>query len=196
MKWTRSETLGLAAQNCTYCFGRGLRPSKRGHNSACLCVLRHIFRVCYARFCQVQDKEKHLSHVTLAKMPGTSRRPSYGRRDEEFAADFILVSRRHLDAEEMRVFKAHMLLGADWRLCCRQLGFSRGDFFHMVYRIMHKLGRAFAETAPYPLFPLSDYYESYCSVELGLACSLRELRRLNSRRDRPRPLVPPLRKAA
>jgi hypothetical protein len=158
-------------------------------------VLRQIFRACYARFCQVQDKEKHLSQVSLTKLPGPSRGASFARKDEEYAADFILVSRRHLDAEEMRVFKAHMLLGADWKLCCRQLGMTRGDFFHMVYRIMHKLGRAFAETAPYPLFPLADYYESYCGLELGIACSLRELRRLNTR-HRPRPLIPPLRKAA
>jgi hypothetical protein len=143
----------------------------------------------------VQDKEKHLSHVSLERLPGPTRGAAFSRKDEEYSADFLLITRRHLDLEEMRVFKAHMLLGADWKLCCRQLGLSRGDFFHFVYRIMHKLGRAFSETIPYGLFPLSDYYDGYCTVEVGASSSLRSLRRANIRR-RYRPLVPPLRKAA
>jgi hypothetical protein len=32
-----------------------------------------------------------------------------------------------------------------WKLCCRQLGTDRGNFFHAVYRIEQKLGRVFAE---------------------------------------------------
>jgi hypothetical protein len=35
---------------------------------------------------------------------------------------------------------------------------DRGIFFHAVYRIEQKLGRAFREVTPYPLFPLDDYF--------------------------------------
>jgi hypothetical protein len=49
-------------------------------------------------------------------------------------------------------------LGGDWRLSCRQLHVDRGSFFHTVYRIQEKLGRAFAEVEPYALFPLDEYF--------------------------------------
>jgi hypothetical protein len=73
-------------------------------------------------------------------------------------ADFCLISRRALDQFEHRIFRAHFLLGADWKLCCRQLGVDRPTFFSTVYRIEEKLGRRFAEVRPYPLYPLDEYF--------------------------------------
>jgi hypothetical protein len=75
-------------------------------------------------------------------------------------ADFSLIARRTLDEVEHRIFRFHHLLGADWRLCCRRLGMDRGTFFHAVYRLEQKLGAAFRETEPYPLYPLCEYFES------------------------------------
>ena len=63
-----------------------------------------------------------------------------------------------LDESEHRLFRYHFLLGADWKLCCRRLGLDRGLFFHLIYRIQAKLGRAFAETLPYPIYPVQDYF--------------------------------------
>lgn len=73
-------------------------------------------------------------------------------------ADFCLVSRRVLDDAEYAVFRFHFLLGANWKLCCRRLNVDRGNFFHCVYRIEQKLGHAFAETEPYALYPLDEYF--------------------------------------
>ena len=73
-------------------------------------------------------------------------------------ADFCLIARRTLNDQEYKLFRYHFLLGADWRLCCRQLKVERGDFFHFIYRIQRKLGRAFAEVEPYPLYPLREYF--------------------------------------
>jgi hypothetical protein len=73
-------------------------------------------------------------------------------------ADFCLISRRTLDEVEYRLFRYYFLLGADWRLCSRQLKLDRGTLFHSVYRIEKKLGRAFAETEPYALYPLDEYF--------------------------------------
>jgi len=89
---------------------------------------------------------------------GRQRASTWGRKDEEFIADFCLISRRVLDDFEHRLFRYHFLLGADWRLCSRQLGIDRGNFFHAVYRIEQKLGRVFRELEPYPLFPLDEYF--------------------------------------
>ena len=99
-----------------------------------------------------------MSRVTLDPLPGKDRRGAWGRKDEEFAADFCLVSRRNLTETENRIFKYHFLLGADWKLCCSRLSMDRGNFFHAVYRIEQKLGRVFRELQPYPLFPLDDYF--------------------------------------
>ncbi len=84
---------------------------------------------------------------------------TWGRKDEEYIADFCLVSRRSLDEFEYRLFRYHFVLGADWKLCCRRLGIERGNFFHAVYRIEQKLGRVFRELEPYSLFPLDEYFQ-------------------------------------
>ncbi len=99
-----------------------------------------------------------MSKISLEFIPGRERNMTWGRKDEEYMADFILVSRRTLDDLEFKVFKFHFLLGADWKLCCRRLGNDRGNFFHAVYRVQQKLGRVFRELEPYSLFPLDEYF--------------------------------------
>lgn len=160
MEWTRSETLALAQQQCALCHGLGLLLGRKSHWSPCNCVLRSVFRACYARFRRCVEKEKHLSHVTLHLMGGKNQRRSWGRKDEEYIADFTLMAKRHLDEAEYQIFKFHFLFGADWKLCCRRLKMERGNFFHAVYRIQQKLGRAFRETKPYGLFPLDEYFNT------------------------------------
>ncbi len=90
----------------------------------------------------------------------------WGRKDEEYVADFSLVTRRTLSAEEYRIFKYHFLLGADWNLCCRRLNIERKSFFHIVYRIEQRLGRVFRELKPYALFPVDEYFQSSSGVRM------------------------------
>lgn len=158
MNWTRSETLALALHSCTECHGLGLRFGKKGPLQPCNCVLRAIFRACFERFCECADKEKYINKITLEPQFGRERNASWGRKDEEYTADFCLVSKRALTELEYKIFTFHHLLGADWRLCCRRLNMDKGSFFHAVYRIEQKLGRVFRELQPYPLFPLDDYF--------------------------------------
>jgi hypothetical protein len=160
MQWNRSETIALAGSACTICQGQGLRhTTKKGLASPCNCVLRGIFRACFARFRYCASKEKQVSKVTWQFCEGgKSGRRTWGRRDEEYMADFCLVTQRNLDEFEYKIFRFHFLLGADWRLCCRQLKIDRGIFFHAVYRIQQKMGRVFRELEPYSLFPLDEYF--------------------------------------
>jgi hypothetical protein len=111
-------------------------------------------------------------------------------KDEEYMADFILVTRRSLDETEYRMFNYHYLLGADWKLCCRKLGMDRGDFFHEIYRIQRKLGRVYRELQPYALFPLDEYFGG--SVRKGLARVTPNVIQMPLRRR----LLPPLKKVA
>ena len=135
-----------------------MRLKNTGGWTPCNCVLRAMFRICYDRFMRCAEQERHLSHVSVEPPSGACRPMSFGRKDEEYLADFCLVSRRNLTESEHRLFRYHFLLGADWTLCTRKLGMSRGNFFHAVYRIEQKLGRIFRELQPYPLFPLDNYF--------------------------------------
>lgn len=161
MQWDRSITIGLAKTTCALCHGYGLRLIRGGKEVPCNCVFRAVFRACFHRFRECATREKHMSTVTLEFCPGREGRRSYSRKTEEYVADFCLVSRRTLDDLEHRVFRFHFLLGADWKLCCRQMRIDRGNFFHAVYRIEQKLGRAFAELEPYALFPVDEYFSGY-----------------------------------
>ncbi len=158
MEWTRSDTIALAKNTCVQCHGIGLHLGRGGRLVPCNCVLRAIFRACLNHFHHCATKEKYLSRISLELMHGRERNLSWGRKDEEYMADFILVSRRYLEESEYRLLKYHFLLGADWKLCCRQLKIDRGSFFHSVYRIEQKLGRVFRELEPYSLFPLREYF--------------------------------------
>lgn len=102
-----------------------------------------------------------MTHVSLEHTgSGGARRYMWSRKDEEYIADFTLVSRRSLTAGEYTIFKYHFLLGADWSLCCRKLKMERGNFFHAVYRIQQKLGKVYRELEPYALYPLDEYFGS------------------------------------
>ena len=157
MQWNRSQTIGLAKVACAFCHGYGLRLVHSGKEAPCQCVFRAVFRACHNRFREFAATGAHTSTVTLEFCRSNEGRRVYSRKREEFMADFCIVSRRSLTDVENRVFSAHFLLGADWKLCCRQLRIDRGTYFHVIYRIEQKLGRAFAELQPYPLYPIDEY---------------------------------------
>lgn len=160
IEWTRSSTIALAHPKCTRCHGLGLLSTQKNKQGrACNCVLRAVFRICYNRFRFCLEKEKHMSHTSLDFSPGgTEQCYHWARKDEEYVADFFLISRRTLDEDHWRLFRFHYMLGADWKLCCRRLGMDRGSFFHAVYRIQQQLGRVFSELEPYGLYPVDEYF--------------------------------------
>jgi hypothetical protein len=166
-EWNRSEVLALAKETCSHCRGFGLRKSSRtGAEVPCTCVFRTVFRACYRRFRYCASQEKHISHARLEQTNGKEGRHSWGMKDEEYMADFCLVSKRTLDPVHFQIFRFHYLLGADWKLCCRRLNMDRGTFFHTVYEIQAKLGRVFRELTPFSLFPLDEYFGGTVRKEL------------------------------
>ena len=134
MKWTRTETLALAFPPCTRCHGLGLRGGRRGDGVPCNCVLRAIFRACYEKFVYCSGNEKEMCRASLEANPGRVRHYCWGWKDEEFVADFCLVSRRTLEDFEYLIFKYHYLLGADWKLCCRKLDMPRSNLYKKIER--------------------------------------------------------------
>lgn len=149
----------MAQRSCTLCGGLGTRDLRETDPTPCGCVYRAAFRACFDRFRICTDRAWHISHASLEPMgSGRSSRAAWSRKDEEYIADFELVSRRYLDNWHYRVFRYFFILGADWKLCARRLGIDRGNFFHAVYRVEERLGKVFSELEPYALFPPRDYF--------------------------------------
>ena len=195
MNCNRSETLALASEKCSLCLGMGLRRTAvRGKETPCNCVLRGIFRACFSRFRQCAEKEQKMSQVSWDFFDkGASGRRSYGLRDEEYMADFCITAKRNLDELEYKIFRFHFLLGADWKLCCRQLKMDRGAFFHAVYRIQQNLGRVFRELETYALFPLDEYFGGKITKSVVSTPKVVAMVPKRAKRDTVRP---PLRKVA
>ena len=185
MQWTRSNSIGLAKASCTYCHGLGMRLVHNGKEAPCNCVFRAVFRTCFNRFREFATDVDHIGTVSLEFCRGQEGRRTYSRKREEYVADFCLVSRRVLDDYEHRLFRFHFVLGADWRLCCRQLQMERGDFFHSIYRIEQRLGRVFAELQPYALYPLSEYFDGPIRKEPGRSLLAEPLQARSERLELP-----------
>jgi hypothetical protein len=98
-----------------------------------------------------------MSRATLDLRAGGQGRSTWALKREEYCADFELIARRVLTEVELRLFRLHFLERGDWKLCTRRLTIDRGNFFHAVYRIEQKLGRAYSELKPYALHPADDY---------------------------------------
>jgi len=167
------------------------KPRHRAGYTLQLCLQIDISRL-PSRFRYCSSREKHVSHARLEQVNGKEQHQTWGMKDEEYMADFCLVANRCLDPLERRIFRFHYLLGADWKLCCRQMKMDRGDFFHAVYRLQQKLGRVFRELKPYPLYPLDEYFGGTVRTALTINPKLYEMPRY-MRRYR---LDPPLRKVA
>jgi hypothetical protein len=166
-------TMALAMHGCTCCHGLGMvGPFKRVR--PCNCVLRRIFRICLNKYLSIADNQHTVrtgaawmqlgscplgaGQVTSRKSSNRQRRNVWSRPHEEFLADVEILARRTLNPRELRLFQMYHLAALDWKATAPRLGFNRGEFFHAVYRTEQKLGRVFAETQPYGLYPVDGYF--------------------------------------
>lgn len=157
--WAPSDLFFLANLRCTHCKGSG--HSWRHGQRACHCVFRAIFRACFRKWLCIQREPRTLSAISMDRFgQGRSRGFTFGRKREEYAADFCLVSRRTLSDNPLQstIFELHFLASAGWRECCRALRIDRGSFFHEVYKIEVRLGKVFRALRPYALHPVEEYF--------------------------------------
>ena len=181
--WTSSSAMTLALAHCGYCSGLGQRQGQLG-SLVCACVYRAVFRACLERYRDYCSREKYMSRVTLDTFSGLHGQRAWGRKQEEYCADFELIARRVLTEFEQRLFRLHFLGCGDWKLATRRLKMDRGNFFHAVYRVEQKLGRAYSETKPYALYPADEYLHG---VKLGVGSCLENSRGLRIRAGGPGP---------
>jgi hypothetical protein len=159
---THGEMLALSQQSCSLCFGLGSVSTRgKGKTRPCSCVWRGVFRACLARFHRAFEYGGHCQRVGPLDAGSKARhKPSLRMREEDFLADFVLLAKRALRDNPLgwKLFRFHVLLGADWKLCARKLGIDRGTFFHELYRVQEATGKVFAETQPYALYPTDEYF--------------------------------------
>lgn len=160
--WDHSKCLVLSNPKCSRCRGAGMTPGRGFDMVPCGCVLRKAFNSCLGKYRYIQAlQDRVTSCVPVLMKQGSDTRFCWSRKNEEFAADFILIARRTLkDDLDWRLFELYMLEECDWRFCARALGIDRGSFFCNVYRIQQACGRAFMETQPYALYPLDQYFSA------------------------------------
>jgi len=172
--WTERDCMALALVSCNRCFGSGSHTTGWPERfDVCACVLRAAFRACYERWRDIAEDQlfSRLGSSAMSRFGrGEAGRRSWfwARPREEYRADFELLARRSLDGWHYAIFRLHFLEGLDWRACCAQLQMERGNFFHSVYRIEERLGRAYSEAVPYALFPVCDYFSQQRANERRL----------------------------
>jgi hypothetical protein len=82
-----------------------------------------------------------------------------GHKTAEFVADAESIARRALTPLQWIIFKQHYLLGRKAQEVSRLVGLTRENgYFHAVERVEKIAGRAFAETRPYPVWPVAEYF--------------------------------------
>ena len=150
----RSSLIALALGDCAYCSGTGVDAAR-----VCACVNRGVFRAVLRKFRECAEYGHNLRPRSIEAISGPQGKTPQGCKNSEYLCDVHLTGKRSLSADDWRIFSAHHLLGADWKLCCQRLGMSRGNFFHACYRIEETLGRVFRELKPYPLYPLDEYFQ-------------------------------------
>ena len=149
--WNCGIALGLSRPHCSFCRGLGLVDGRTG-TRPCGCVLRAIFNICNRRY-----RSSVIGFATVSPEHDT-RRLYWSNKEAEFCADFVVIARRVLHGDQYRLFRMHILDRNDWKCCAPKLGLDRGMFFHLVYTVKERLGRAFYETEPYSLFPVDEYF--------------------------------------
>jgi len=113
--------------------------------------LEKVFRICYRRY---------MEFSAPGRIQRGSRSYSWNRPDEEYAADFELTSKRTLSPEEWPIFRAHFLLQEPIEMCSRRFSMPAIELCARLRRIESKLGRAFRDLKPHPLFPLWRYFQA------------------------------------
>ena len=97
MLLNQSNAIGLAKVSCSLCHGIGVRFAQT-REVPCNCIFRAIFRACLNRFRQCTVSAGSYCLVCWSSAGASEGRGELTRgKQQEYAADFCLVSRRTLD---------------------------------------------------------------------------------------------------
>jgi predicted DNA-binding protein (UPF0251 family) len=143
-----ADASALAWEKCGRCAGAGLEGG-----AICECVCRAVFRICLERFHQSRELVSPDYACVLT-------RAGWARPAEEYIADVLSIAERTLSPVYYEAFRLYFQHSASTEHCCRKLEVDPSTFRSVLNRVRVKLGRAFIETRPYPLYPLHHYFRS------------------------------------
>lgn len=167
--WTRSIALPMSDPLCVHCEGAGLVRTRNGVGP-CRCVCRNICKAVVAECHKIVSSQGARCSQTAEKGGRRGRRYTYQRPLEDFVADAFLIARRTLkNRNEWRVFQYAMLDDEPFEPMMRRTGLDRGNYFHLYYRVQVRLGKAWAETRPFGLWPLDEYFGGNRAVDVEIA---------------------------
>jgi hypothetical protein len=146
--------LANGQHDCVVCHGEGWITWVRQPH-ACNCVYRAVFRLCLERHHRMRY-EFNACRPSVSKL----RRGGLvaGYPSVEYMADFELLCRRVLDPWHRKLWRLFHMQEREFTDCLLPLRTNRGAFFHGVYRVEERVGRAAIEMEPYPLYPFSAYF--------------------------------------
>ena len=169
--WSEFEERTLAWQKladagCRRCLGWGLRFVPRRGHPVCDCVWRAIFRRALSSYWRLDTSLCPVKRVT-------KRGVAYSFPAQEYRADFELICRKLFAKNLMQwhVVRLHFLSQVPWKPCVAALESTlkrrvdRGEFFHEVYRVEARCGRALFQVRPYPLYPIDEYFNKRNEIE-------------------------------
>jgi hypothetical protein len=146
--------LAAASSECVYCQGLGV-PAK-GKKGTCNCVYREIFRSCLRGYHNLELPPVRIApygeSTQIHNMRGSRMRGA------DFRADFVMLAKRTLPDELLSLFRSRFLNGEPRHIYMRRMDLDRGEYWHLVYRVSVRMGRAIADSEPYSLYPVSDYF--------------------------------------
>lgn len=147
-------------------YGGSVRCRPR-RDKPCGCVFRNIFRICLRAYIALESTGGQCANSSgmwrrmslIGCAAAVSRQGSYYLKASDYQCDFHMVSMRHLENDqERKLFTLYFLERRGLQDCLRALDMDDGAFYHAVYRLEMRLGRAYREVQPYPLFPLDEYF--------------------------------------
>jgi hypothetical protein len=143
----------MADRGCFQCGGLGIL---RG--AVCRCVWTAMFRECNSWFRRYVEIDHGAGSVQYGRPQGPQNTRAYGMRSAEYIADFLHLATTHLPTIRLRaVFTARYVLGADAKMVMRRYKLPRWEYYRIIGEIESTLGRAFALTQPYPIWPPQGY---------------------------------------
>ena len=151
------ELITLAGEDCSRCFGYGQLRVAFGVYKLCQCVLRQAFRRCLHKYLECDILRPRLKvHVVFDVV-------SCSFPSVEYRGDFWNVCHKACMSVEQRILlREHLLNHSPYTdvipLIGKAIGdpdFSRGEFFHAVYKTEARMGRAMLDAG---LYPFQNYF--------------------------------------
>lgn len=158
------EIRALAKARCETCMGLGQRLNlKTGQpQGPCRCAIFRLFRICHNKYRDCGRNMEHYSAVSFTRTGGGPGGRNFGRKNEEYRADFFLIASRTLrrGTAEHRFFKIRYIEDNGRAETQRALHLTRAEYDRLDDRVVYAAGKAFMTNEPSTIYPFDSYFST------------------------------------